>query len=357
MSKRARRAAWLTATLAVGAITIVVVHRSPPQAPTHAVVPLLSPYEAGTRDGDTLPATATPRTVIDNTPSAPSAAASERLPALPNSLRETEVDGGLLVDEHERLVISIEARRFFDYFLSASGEEDAADIRSRIVAEIRHRLPATAATQAIALLDLYLEYRARVRQLAESGNDLNPNDLAARLEQLRSLRRETLGEATAHAFFADEEGYDAVAAEQRRVALDPTIADSDRERQMHDLDEQLPPAVRAARDEALAPLRLAAQEDELRAVGGSPEEIRALREQYFGTDGADRLEELDREQAVWRSRYGKYKADRLAIEGDTTRSAEERAAAIEELLSRHFTPQEQIRARALATIDDEISAE
>jgi len=357
MNERAPKWAWRAAGLVIVAVATAIVTRPALENPAEPHAPLPSPPQASTAS----PTTQAARDIDPHSLHNPAAVGNgaepvpDALPELPASLRETDIDGGLLINEHGHLVVTIEVRRFFDYFLSASGEEPSADIRARIVAKIRRRLPATAATQAIALLDLYLEYRARVRQLADDESD--PSDLAARLERLRSLRRATLGEATANAFFADEEAYDAVAAEERRIALDPTVADSDRERQLQDLEEKLPPAARAARDEALAPLRLAAEEDQLRAAGGSPEEIRALREQYFGSDGADRLEESDREQAIWQSRYGAYKADRLAIEGDTTRSAEERAAVLEELLNRHFSTEEQIRARALDTIDNELQEE
>ena len=54
-------------------------------------------------------------------PLAPPGAAADGLPR-PRSLRGTRVDGGLVVDAAGRFVPTIDARRLFDYFLTASGE-------------------------------------------------------------------------------------------------------------------------------------------------------------------------------------------------------------------------------------------
>src|SRR5882724_6410971 len=65
-------------------------------------------------------------------------ATSDATPARgrPRSLRGTRIDGGLVVDADGRFVATIDARRLFDYFLTASGEVPADLLRARILREI-----------------------------------------------------------------------------------------------------------------------------------------------------------------------------------------------------------------------------
>src|SRR5512144_31870 len=73
----------------------------------------------------------------------------------PRSLRGTRVDGGLAVDADGRFLPTRDARRLFDYFLTATGEATDAEVRTRIEREIARRLPPDAAREAGRLLERY----------------------------------------------------------------------------------------------------------------------------------------------------------------------------------------------------------
>ncbi len=279
-------------------------------------------------------------------PQAPAEAAAETEP-LPGSLEGTEVDGWLGVDDDGHLVVTPGARWFFDYFLSATGEEPPEQIRGRIVAEIKKRLPAAGAQEAIDLLDRYLAYRDRVRALQASGA---PEDAQRRLAQLHDIRRETFGDASCAALFGEEEQMQAVDLQRRQVLSDQTLAPDERERRLAALEQQLPPAARQARSEAMTLIRLQADEQQLRDAGGSADDIHALREQRFGTEAADRLDALDRERAAWQQRLDDYRSARQAIDRNSALTPDARARAVEALLAQRFTPEERLRVEALDTL-------
>lgn len=144
----------------------------------------------------------------------------------PASLAGARTDGRLEVDAQGRFRPSAAARLLFDHFLTASGEASPAQIRARIVAAIERRLPPAAAADAVALLDRYLAYRERARDLAAGG--LKGAALAERLEAVVRLRREVLGTADAEALFADEEARDRAALERRRALTDPSLSPAER---------------------------------------------------------------------------------------------------------------------------------
>ena len=254
--------------------------------------------------------------------SAPSA--RHETPALPlalppTSLAGTEVDGAPSADADGELVVTPELRRFFEYFFTASGEEPDAVIRARIEAALEERLPPRAARRAREILARFLAYRDAARGLRPVSDDLG-----ARLAAVRALRRDTLGGDVADALFGDEERADDAALERRRAR-----AETPGDRDAVDL---------AAGGEVTAPVATLRRETELRAAGADVSEIRALRVGAFGADGADRLEALDRARDAWNARLEAFRAQR----------ADGRDG--EALLAESFTPEEQVRVRALEGI-------
>lgn len=275
-----------------------------------------------------------------------SAPAASELPALPASLRGTEVDGGLVVDARGRFTPTPDAIALFDYFLSATGEEPLATIRARIVAEIRRRLAPAAARDAEALLDQYLAYRDAARELFESGAGELP--LARRIQRIRELRRGIFGAEVARVLFGEEEARWFVEVERRRVASDPDLTPEERTDRLAALDEELPADVRETRRATLAALRLRRDEARLREQGAGPAEIQALREERFGPEAAARLAALDAQRAAWAARLARYREARdelLAEEAEAP--APERAARLEALRAEHFQGPELLRVRAL----------
>jgi lipase chaperone LimK len=262
----------------------------------------------------------------------------------PRSLRGTRADGELTVGDHGRFVVTPATRRFFDYWLAATGEATAERLRARIVAAIERRLPPEPAGEAIALLDRYLRYRERARDLAGTAG---ADDLAARVAAVTALRREVFGPQDATALFADEEAAVEVALLQREVATEPDLDPEERALRLAALEAALPPEERAARAEALRAVTLRREEAALRARGGSPDDLRALRERLVGPEAAARLTDLDRRRADWDARLQAYRTARADVEADPTRDPPARAAAVERLLAERFTPAERRRVQAL----------
>lgn len=336
-----KRHVWSVAVVVVAALVLAgaaSVLRHAKQRPQHQ--PALPDVAA--RRVDPLPAMAARGEAADRTRATDKSGAPDGLPA---SLDGTDVDGALAVDAQGRFLVNPETRAFFDYFLTATGEESPDQIRARIVTAIESRLPPDAAHAAIDLLHRYLTYRGRAQRILAAA--AAPEE---RVQQLHALRRAVFGVADAEALFADEEARDGVTVERLRIAADPSLSPEERQARVQALEAQLPEAERAARKAALLPAQLARDEAQLRAAGGSDAEVRAVREAAVGPEAADRLDVLDRQRADWQARVEQYRAERDSIERDTTRAPEDRAAAITSMLAERFTPQEQIRVRALERI-------
>lgn len=330
---------WVASGIGVLAILIAILrlsaHPSPPAVP-------VKPSAESTRALAPRPSIARAH---------PAASAAEGAPAIPDpgpipaSLRQTDEDGALLVDEHGDLVVGPEIRAFFEYYLSATGEESNAAIKARIVKRIHDKLKGAAADQATNLLDRYLAYREATRSIS-AGAD---GDLGARLEALRKIRRDHLGAVDAEKLFGAEERATSVAIAQQRVQLDTSLTPEERKAKIADLEADLPDDVRKARAAALAPLRQREDEQALRAAGATDEEIQRHRVETVGQEAADRLQDLDRKRAEWKKRLAAFQADRDAILRSSLDPAA-RDAAVEKLLESSFSPEERLRVKAADAI-------
>jgi len=230
--------------------------------------------------------------------SAPSPLPPSPLPPSPlaPSLRGSEIDGGLAVDRDGHFVPDREALALFDYFLSARGEVDDAEISARIRSEITTRLGQPARDEALAFFDDYLAYRAEARQLAESPRIAAAGDLERRFQWIRELRRKHFGAKTADALFGDEEAMVLASIESRRVSMDPDLSDDERASRFAAIEDALPESIRESRRRTRAPVLGWQHESAMRAEGASAAEIHAYREQTFGPEAAARLAELDQDR-------------------------------------------------------------
>lgn len=291
---------------------------------------------------------------VERVPSAapPPLAAREASEAAvpPEPVAGTQVDGDLRVDASGGFVPGPEALRFFDSFLTASGEESDATVRVRVSGEVGRRLSGTAGAEALALYDHYLQYLVGVAAIDRKLSDTA--DMERRHQQVRELRRETFGPSLAYALFQERERIEEVAVERRRVMDDPTLSDRERIQRLAEIQARLPEEVRRSEAEAYSSLRLAREEDELRTGGGSEAEIQALREQSMGVEAADRLGKLDRERASWALRMQEYREERDRVMAGTTNAPEEaKAAFLRRVRERHFGPDELPRVEALDRIE------
>jgi lipase chaperone LimK len=268
-----------------------------------------------------------------------------KLGPLPASLRDTEPDGPIEADASGHLILGPGVRRFFEYWLSAEGEESAAALRTRLQTAARARLPSAAAAELEALFDRYLRYREAGHALAAGDADLE-----LRRARVTTLRRAQLGDAAAAALFADEDALDALALARRRLQLDRSIGAADHAASEAALEAQLPPSLRAARAATTAPARLDAEEAAMRAAGATDGDIQAVRIQASGPEAAARLRELDRARVDWQARVSDFRARRAALAaGESDPAALERK--VHELVISMFSEPEQVRIAALERAD------
>ena len=284
------------------------------------------------------------------TPAAESADATRPLPngikPLPASFQGTEIDGRLRVDASGNLIIEGEIRHLFDYFLSSFGEEPLKTSIERLQGYITAQLTEPAEGQALQLLQQYLDYKRQLVDLERDLPQLTHLDGIRQREQAVSALRARLFSQEAHqAFFAEEEAYNQFTLNRLSIQNDASLSAEQKSQAMQALRDSLPEIL----EQAVLPQlqsELHQQTQALRARNGSPEELRALRQQLVGSEATARLEALDQQRADWQQRLKRYSSAKAEIENNPGLSETDRQAALDELISNNFNEQERLRLDA-----------
>ncbi len=243
-----------------------------------------------------------------------------------------------------------ELRRFFDYYLSAQGEQSLAGIVRQIQAELDKGLPAPTAKRARGLLDSYLGFKRALVDL-EAKPELVGTGVAAirqRMLAQQTLRTKFFSRDEIDGMFGFEDAMDLDAVARLELAENKGLTVEQKQLQLAALDAAMPAALKADAQAIQAVSRVEHSVTELRAKGASDDDVYRLRAKEFDANAANRLADLDREESAWKGRIATYleaRAQLLAGLGANA-SASERQQALAALQRSRFSEEEQRRLAA-----------
>jgi lipase chaperone LimK len=267
--------------------------------------------------------------------------------AFVRSMEGTQSDGNLKVNASNDLVVDAELGHLFDYYLSALGEKSLESIRVEIERELDRKLSPAAAAQAKILLNHYINYK---RELVAIEKNLKPgtslaSGIRARLEAIKKTRAKFFSSTETAGLFGFTDTYDQDALARIEIDEDKTLNAEQKKAKIAQLDANLPPVLREAKE---APLRIAKVEEavaQMRAKGGTDQDVYQFRSKAFSPEAATRLADLDREEDKWKARINTYLAARKQIL-QSNQEPTQQSAAIDALRQQQFSPEEQVRLPA-----------
>lgn len=277
--------------------------------------------------------------------SAPAPAAHDA-PLATTSLAGTTPDGAASATAGDALVLDPALIRLFDYWLTTVGERPLATIRAQVEHDLDGRLGPRAAQQAKDVFARYLQFKEALKtqrpaKPAGRGVDI----LREGLRMMQALRATCFTDAESQALFGPQDVEASAALARMAIEQDPSLDATQRQQRLAALDAQLPASVRAEREAPLAVVHLEEAAQRIRASGGSEDDVYRMRAAATSPEAANRLADVDREEAAWKARVATYQAQRNALLSSPGGEAEH-ATAMGELRDRLFTPQEQRRLAA-----------
>ena len=267
-------------------------------------------------------------------------------PAAASSLAGTTPDGAAAAGADQSLVLDPALIRLFDYWLTTVGERPLDAIRAQVAHDLDGRLNPLAARQAKDLFDRYVRFKTALKdqrppRMTGSSVDM----LRDGLRRMLALRATFFTDVESQALFAPQDAQATAALARMAIEQDPTLNDAQRRERLAALDARLPASVRADRAAPLLVTRLDEAARQLRASGGSEDDVYRMRTAATSPEAANRLADLDRDEAAWKARIATYQAQRGAVLA-TPGSDADHATALGDLRNRLFTPQEQARLAA-----------
>ncbi len=280
--------------------------------------------------------------------------------ALPTSLRGTTIGNALQIDEYGNLIISIDLKDLFDYFLSTITEEDLDTILLRINEYLTHYLQDPALSEAKAILTQYIEFKYSLmdfekgmgEELAQMSQQDKVNGgylrfLQQQMHQRNALRSQHLDIAVHEAFYEEEERYDEYTYARLLVTSDTSLSDSEQLDRVAELQNALPEDVRNSIRKTQMTDELRIKTEELLENGGDQEQVRELRRDMFGDSAVQRFDELDQQRAAWNARVNSYLTQRATLLNSDGLTEEELNFQVDDLRSSLFNKLEQIRIRGM----------
>ena len=320
--RRFRFRAWIGATLLFALALVLYQGHHDPEHDSSAVQ---------MAQDDQLPQASPVRAVravlepISQTPAEPELDSSEDA----ISLHGTEPDGQLGFDQYGRLIVDLELRRRFDYYLSTLGELDLAHLRELLEQQLPDQLSPHQLRQVMAEFDLYVAYLQAVEELLPA---MGP-DLRTRLQTLQRLQIDLLGTDRAQAWFGEDNDYLARTLDVMDGELDPGDPATD----------PWAEAMGEATGHHLA-LEMNLQYEQLQVDSA---QRFAEREALYGAEAAQRLAQLDADRAAWQARVQAYAEKRSRLLANSSMSATEAEQRLAAWRQREFDPAEGRRFLAL----------
>ena len=237
------------------------------------------------------------------------------IPELAPSLRGTEIDCPIQVDKAGQLILSIGIRNCFDYFFSSLGEKTEAQLISDINQYLHTTLPLAAANYASKLLNQYVAYKHALQKLqpAQQAKTLTADSYQQVVNSMRDVQRQFFTPAEIDVFFATEMAFNQFNIEQMRIHANKALSVQEKAAKVAALIDQLPTELAEGIRPSMQYAELQQLTKEIQDKGGSAAELRAMRESLVGAAAADRLEQVDKEDAAWNTQVNSYLTQRDQI--------------------------------------------
>lgn len=264
---------------------------------------------------------------------------------LPRSLQGTEVDGEIIINDKAQLVATRGLRRFYDYFLSALGEEESETIDARVEAYILNNTPQPAANEAIKL---YYQYQTYLKQVAaiQSQSNKPANSIEAiekQQEQVKTVRSQLFTPKVEAAFFSTEDQLQAYNKQMLKIAQDKSLSNAEKQQAKQRYLQNLPDSLTKKQAEQQANLQqLMTRTEQMKKRGANEQQLLEMRTELVGIEAAHRLAELDKQTQDFDRRFESYQQQKRQITASNA-SPSEKQQQIAALEKRLFSDNEQKR--------------
>jgi lipase chaperone LimK len=270
------------------------------------------------------------------------------------SQQDTEVNCQLRLDGANRLIVNEQTRNCFEYFITQYGEKDIKQIKNDFKAYIQQTYKEPALAQILDLWNRYIDYREKLGDVqAPNINKEDPKYYQSIFANMKNLRKQLFSDYEIEGLFGTEDTYHEYTLSRMTVMDDKSLSEAQKAQKLKDLFNQLPEDWKENLEQLNKLEDLRKLTADIKARGGSAEEIHQMRMNLVGPEATQRLESLDGQRRDWKNKVDGYLKERDNIM-KSGMSEDAKQKAVQQLRTQHFNkPEEQLRVGTFESVHDQ----
>lgn len=269
------------------------------------------------------------------------------------SQQDIQINCQLKIDGSNRLIVNEATKNCFEFFITQYGEKDIQQIKTDFITYAKTNYKEPVLTQLIDLWTRYMQYREQLGNLEKPNIDEEKAGYyKAIFDNMKNLRKKFFSDYEAEGLFGVEDTYNDYTIARMEVLDNKKLTEAEKAQKLQELFKDLPEDWKENLKQLSQLEDLRKLTAEIKARGGSAEELRQMRTNLVGPEATQRLETLDADRSQWKGRVGSYLTERDSIvKSNMSDSAKQ--SAIHQLRSKNFSnPQEQLRIETFEKIHD-----
>lgn len=275
-------------------------------------------------------------------------------PFMSSSQQDTQVNCQIRIDHSNHLIVNEQTKDCFEYFITQYGEKDIEAIQASFLAYTKASYTEPVLSQLIELWSRYLDYRQALATLKPPNvSQDSANYYQMILNSVSNLRKQFFSEYEIQGLFGTSDQYDQYTINRMKILDDQRLSEIEKAQKLKALFDQLPEDWKENLKELSKLEDLRKLSSDIKARGGSAQELHQMRVNLVGQAATQRLENLDVQRADWDSRINHYLNARDSIlESGMSDVAQQQA--ITQLKNNQFkNQQEQLRLQTFETTHDQ----
>ncbi len=280
--------------------------------------------------------------------------ASEAISFASKSQQDTQINCQIRTDVSNRLIVNEQTKDCFEYFITQYGEKTVEQIKTDFLSYIKVSYQDPVRSQLGDLWTRYVNYRNKLGDLQAPTADKESVQYYQQIvNNTQSLRKQFFSDYEIQGLFGTQDTYDQYTVDRMAILDNKNLSADEKAKKLKDLFDKLPEDWKENLQQLNQLEDLRKLTAEIKARGGSAEELRQMRTNLVGAEATQRLESLDVQRNDWKNKVTQYLTDRDSIiKSNMSDSAKQ--SAVEQLKQKQFSnQQEQLRLQTFETIHDQ----
>lgn len=269
------------------------------------------------------------------------------------SQQDIQINCQLKIDASNRLIVNEATKNCFEFFITQYGEKEIQQIKTDFERFATANYSEPLLSQLTNLWSRYMQYREQMGHIEAPNIDKEKTSYyIAIFNNMKSLRKKYFSNYEIEGLFGTEDEYNDYTLARMSVLEDKKLSEAEKAKKLQNLFEDLPEDWKENLKQLSQIEDLRKLTAEIKARGGSSEEIRQMRMNLVGPEATQRLEKLDVQRNEWKNRVDGYLQNRDGIL-KSNMNDHAKQIAIQQLRNQQFNNQhEQLRLGTFESIHD-----